>query len=889
MKSSKKLLAVLIPIMAIVIVAGIIIVPNLLKDNGVPTGTSSVAEDTSGSVNSADDSSGNTSEVESSDDSSDNNSKVESSADADVDIEAFRQLIRSLTLKPEEFQSKDIDLGDQDDFEDTFSLEVRSDKNGTSGRVSRDWTIYSSEYMRSKMTASEQKYYDRLNEVALQYINADIDAIYNSRHDVYTTNPVTYSDLGLTKSRATTIACWFRFSNPQYYFLRNMTMSNSSSIYLCLYSFAEDGNKRMEITEKVFDVVDKWVASVTDDEVTTYQKELSAYKLVCETLEYVHGDYDQSLYSSAIQNKTVCAGYAHAFSIIMNAAGIDTVVALSNSHAWNVITLDNGKSYAVDATWDDGNKKYKFFNVSEKGIKKYDTDGEHVYEAGYDKFVPALASSNYIPTEYDMTGSTSPSESEVKLTKPENFKVKYNEDSTISVSWDKVASASDYQIEAYYGTNKFGETEGPNAAVKISNAKADSEITLKVRARVQKNGEWVNSGWSEFTFSTNDPDEVKISLTAPTNYAVKFNDDTSISITWDKVTSATGYELEAYYDDNSLIGTVNLDAAAARFRNVAADREIIVKVRAIATADDKTFYSSWSEYKFSTNDPRKPEMPEGFSVKYNEGYLSVYWNKSEKATGYECESFWDSRQLDTLETTNASISLKGNITSDHNVKIRVRAIAEADGNKYYSDWAEYSFVTSVDAGISLAVPNGITHKMNEDDSISVSWDKVDSAEKYQYEIYEGDKLLGSKEITSCAIKLTGRTLDRNLTVKVRAIAEKDGKTYYSDWGTYFFSTAQVGNDSADGKTLVAVSNVTTEKVDDKSIRVKWDKVEGATGYFFEMYRDKDCTDLINSVTAHSASVKINGVSKGTELYVKICPIKDNSTEGYTWKKVRVVA
>ena len=79
----------------------------------------------------------------------------------------------------------------------------------------------------------------------------------------------------------------------------------------------------------------------------------------------------------------VCDGYAEAFKILMNAAGIECKVMYGNTpyglHAWNQVRID-GAWYNIDVTWDDpddGSKvNYDYFCVSDATFLKDHTTDE---------------------------------------------------------------------------------------------------------------------------------------------------------------------------------------------------------------------------------------------------------------------------------------------------------------------------------------------------------------------------------------------------------------------------------------------------------------------------------------------------------------------------------
>lgn len=93
-----------------------------------------------------------------------------------------------------------------------------------------------------------------------------------------------------------------------------------------------------------------------------YDKALYLHDYVAKKVEYVMTGDHQTAYGALIGGKAVCAGYARAYQLLLNAAGIDSWYVTGQSknpstgrmedHGWNVVFLD-GKSYYTDVTWDD--------------------------------------------------------------------------------------------------------------------------------------------------------------------------------------------------------------------------------------------------------------------------------------------------------------------------------------------------------------------------------------------------------------------------------------------------------------------------------------------------------------------------------------------------------
>ncbi len=124
-----------------------------------------------------------------------------------------------------------------------------------------------------------------------------------------------------------------------------------------------------------------------------YDKELYIHDLMNYKLSYKYNPLDQSAYSSVVQDKTVCAGYARCFQYLCQKLGIPcyncTGWGGSQRHAWNIILLDDGY-HNVDVTWDDSLKSYDYFNLS-------DAENDSHRRMDYSVYLPPCVSSKYRP------------------------------------------------------------------------------------------------------------------------------------------------------------------------------------------------------------------------------------------------------------------------------------------------------------------------------------------------------------------------------------------------------------------------------------------------------------------------------------------------------------
>lgn len=278
---------------------------------------------------------------------------------------------------------------------------------------SRDFGSYTSSLARSGLSSVQVEFYDRLDQLFQRYIrDSSLDGVeyMEKQKAFYLADNVFYSDLGLTAREAADILWWFKYNNPQYYFAATKCFYTEDVLIPTIYEFAADGEERVKLTNELFDKLDGWIASIDSGGETTWQKELSANNLLCRELVYdsdlaASDDQEtiwkgQTLYTAVMSGDTVCAGYAQAFCAMMNASGVETVVALSSNHAWNVSSYDDGNCYATDVCWndndeDDDNPYNRYINVGEATLNASAAEKEsHVYSDTTRSWTPKIARSD---------------------------------------------------------------------------------------------------------------------------------------------------------------------------------------------------------------------------------------------------------------------------------------------------------------------------------------------------------------------------------------------------------------------------------------------------------------------------------------------------------------
>lgn len=151
------------------------------------------------------------------------------------------------------------------------------------------------------------------------------------------------------------------------------------------------------------------ITEITDSLETDFEKELYIHDYLIENCSYLvdsegSGYTSNTAYGALCEGSAYCDGYALAFKLLMDRAGLFCCVvegfAGGLPHMWNMVCID-GQFYHVDVTWDDSdNSEYSdmlyhgYFNLSTEKISANHTITESI------NFPHATADNDY----YDSIG-----------------------------------------------------------------------------------------------------------------------------------------------------------------------------------------------------------------------------------------------------------------------------------------------------------------------------------------------------------------------------------------------------------------------------------------------------------------------------------------------------
>ena len=277
------------------------------------------------------------------------------------------------------------------------------------------------------------------------------------------------------------------------------------------------------------------------------------------------------------------------------------------------------------------------------------------------------------------------------------------------------------------------------------------------------------------------PAEITVS-TLPSvvaGFKTKSKSYNSITLQWNKNTSATGYELQKWNGKKwvALTKITKNSTTTYTVKSLKASATYKYRIRAYKTIGKATQYSGYKELSVNTN----PTNMSGFKAKsksYNS--ITLQWNKNTSATGYELQK-WNGKKWVALTkikknstTTYTVKSLKASST----YKYRIRAYKTIGKATQYSGYKELSVNTNP------SNMSGFKAKSTARASVTLQWKKNTSATGYEIQKWNGKKWVSAAKVTkNSTVTSTVKNLKKNTSYKFRIRAYKTiGKaTQYSSW------------------------------------------------------------------------------------------------------------
>ena len=438
---------------------------------------------------------------------------------------------------------------------------------------------------------------------------------------------------------------------------------------------------------------------------------------------------------------------------------------------------------------------------------------------------------------------------------------------SITLSWNRNTTATGYKLEQYKG-GKWVQVAVINSnsatSYRVTGLTAATAYSFRIRAYKTSGNATAHSGYTNLS-----------TLTSPTNVsnvtctARSYN---SITLSWNRNTTATGYKLEQYKDGKWVqTAVINSNSTTSyRVTGLTAATTYSFRIRAYKTSGNATAHSGYTNLNTLTS-PTNVSNVICTARSYNS--ITLSWNRNTTATGYKLEQYKGGKWVQVAQ-------INGNSTTSYRVTGLTAATAysfcirayKASGNA-----TAHSGYTNLSTLTSPTNVSNVTCAARSYNSITLSWNRNTTATGYKLERYKGGKwvqiaVINSNSTTS--YRVTGLTAATAYSFRIRAYKTSGNATAHSGYTNLSTLTSPTN-----------VSNVTCAARSYNSITLSWNRNTTATGYKLEQYKGGKWVQaaVINSNSA--TSYRVTGLTAATAYNFRIRAYKTSGNaaahSGYT--------
>ena len=572
---------------------------------------------------------------------------------------------------------------------------------------------------------------------------------------------------------------------------------------------------------------------------STYQKVQAIYDWITRNVRYDYANLGNdsyllqyTAYAAVINRTAVCNGYASLFYRLANDAGIDCRFITGTAggyHAWNIVRMDNGKYYCLDATWDEGQTNYRYFL---KGTTEFGQDHTVITDENNTYFwnqYPVSA------TDFDPNAPLPPAAPTVTMT--------YSDSGKPKLTWKAVSGATSYRVFRSESRGTGYSLLGTTSSTSYTNTGAAVGKTYYYRVKaVNSVG---TSGYSNIVSG-----KAKAAAPAAPSVTIGNSSTGKPQLTWKAVSGAVKYEIYRSTRQNSgysLLGTTT----STSYVNTGASTgtTYYYRVKAVNRNGMASGYSNIVSCKAKAAAPAAPSVTAGNS---STGKPRLTWKAVSGAVSYRIyrsESRGTGYSL--LGTTSSTSYVNTGAAAGKTYYYRVKAVNRDGMASGYSNIVSGKAKAAAPAAPSVTAGNSSTGKPR------LTWKAVSGAVSYRIYRSEsrgtGYSLLGTTSSTSYVN--TGAAAGKTYYYRVKAVNRDGMASAYSNIvsgkATLPAPVLNIGLSVSSGKPMLA-----------------WDAVPGATSY--RIYRSTSRGTGYSLLGTTSSTSYVNtGAAKGTTYYYRV--------------------
>ena len=364
-----------------------------------------------------------------------------------------------------------------------------------------------------------------------------------------------------------------------------------------------------------------------------------------------------------------------------------------------------------------------------------------------------------------------------------NFRCTARTKNSITLSWNRNTTATGYKLEQYKG-GKWVQVAVINSnsatSYKITELTAATAYSFRIRAYKKSGNVTAHSGYTTLKTLTSPTNVSKIVCTARS-----YN---SITLSWNRNTTATGYKLEQYKGGKLVqVAVINSNSTTSyKVTGLKTATTYSFRIRAYKKSGNVTAHSGYTTLKTLTS-PTNVSKVVCTARSYNS--ITLSWSRNTTATGYKLEQYKGGKWVQVaVINSNSTTSYKVmGLKTATTYSFRIRAYKKSGNVTAHSGYTKYNTLTS---------PTNVTSfkaSKRTSSTVTLGWSKNSTATGYKIEQYKGGKWVQIAQISSnntayySVAKLKRNT---SYSFRIRAYKTINGKTSHSAYTTVKTSTTK---------------------------------------------------------------------------------------------------
>ncbi len=433
-----------------------------------------------------------------------------------------------------------------------------------------------------------------------------------------------------------------------------------------------------------------------------------------------------------------------------------------------------------------------------------------------------------------------------------------NQLTTLTLQWNSVSAATSYSVQvatdAAFNNILVNQSGLTGTSYQVSGLTSNTTYYWRALA----SSLIFTSSWSSvWSFSTIPTSLSAPALLSPTNGTS--GEPTTLILTWSSITGAINYHLQVsnssafsslIYDNATLTGT------SEQISSLSNSSTFYWRVSASNSSSTSSWSSTWSFTTTTTPplpNPSVPTLASPSDGSTNQPTTIVLdWNSSANADHYWVQIATDST-FSNPTIGDSSVTLNSyqvnNLSASTNYFWRVKGLNSSGSSNWSTVWNFTTVGSQVQlpSQPTLSVPiNGST---NQPTTITLSWNSAANADHYWIQVAT-DQTFTNMVYTNYAIVGTSQQVSGLLNNKayywqVRGVNAGGQGPWSVQWT---FTTTSIPPPTLSAPVLI--SPINSAQIESTSVAFKWDSVNNATTYHFQL----STSSAFNSITNENSSL-----------------------------------